>query len=74
MKRKSCGRSPFERESLLPKRARLKKGNVPQLLKSERFERTLELVQGGFCSFQHLDHLLDMIQEGRVGCAKRVGI
>jgi len=51
----------------VPKGTRLKKGNVSKLIEHQQFERPLESVQGGFCSFQHLNDGFDLVHESCVG-------
>jgi hypothetical protein len=50
----------------VPKGTCLKKGNVSKLIEHQQFERSLESVQGGFCSFQHLDDGFDLIHKSGV--------
>jgi hypothetical protein len=50
----------------VPKGTCLKKGNVSKLIEHQQFERSLESVQGGFCSFQHLDNGFHLIHKSGI--------
>jgi len=63
----SHGRSPLQRESLVAKGTRLKKGNVSKLIEHQQFEWSLESMQGGFCRFQHLNDGFNLVHESCVG-------
>jgi hypothetical protein len=66
VERNSHGRSPFQRECLVSKGTRQKKGNVSKLIDHQQFERSLESMQGGFCRFQHLDDGFYLIHESGI--------